>query len=165
MKGTFKETVKRKQRPFWQILVMILAAVIVVNMLITSSNLLGPKYAGVASVFILLAATILCGLIVLKFLAYYSYRIIEDKLVFEEIVGKRSKIILAVDINQIESIKPYRDSKEDKSVINVYKFVCDREYDDFYVGEFNKEGKKYRFVFKPSSRFLNILNRDLQLNK
>lgn len=160
MKGSFKEVVKRKQMPFWQMIFVILSTVIVVNLLITSCNYLGEEYAGVASIIVLLLTAIACGFLITKLIAYYSYRVVEDKLIFEQNIGTRSKIILTLDLEEIHSIKPYREVVVDKTIKSTYKFVCDRDYDNFYIGEFSKEEKKYRFIFKPSSRLLRIITKE-----
>ncbi|MTI48806.1 hypothetical protein [Sporosalibacterium faouarense] len=160
MNGLFKEVVRRQQRPFWQIVFIVLGAVILLNLLITSCNLLGEKYAGIASIIVLASTISVCGFLIIKIVAYYSYRIADNRLIFERIIGNKSKVILDLGIEEIESIKPYREMEEDKSVAVTYKFICDKDYDNFYVGAFLKDDKKYRFIFKPSSRLLNLLVKD-----
>ena len=163
MKGVFKEIVQKKQRPFWQILLVILFVVILVNRLITACNSFG-KYAGVASIIVLITSAIVIWFIITKFLGVFSYRWVEGKLVFERIFGKKSKIILTVDIEEIEFIKPYNDVEDSESVEVTYKFVYDKNYDSFYVGQFQREQKKYRFIFKPSNRLVDIITKSLYEN-
>lgn len=157
MQSAFKEVVEKKQKPFWQILFFILAGVVLVNILITACNLLGEKYAGIASVVILITSIIICSRIIIKYLSSYRYRYVDDVLVFERIIGKKTKIVLQISIDEIDSIKPYEEVEKAEDVRYTYKFICDKQYNNFYVGEFTKNYKKYRFIFKPSQRFINLI--------
>lgn len=163
MQNSFKEVVQKKQRPFWQILFSILFGVVAINSLITACNLLGEKYAGIASVVVLLASFVVCWQIITKYLSSYSYKLAEGYLVFERIIGKKVLTILQITLEEIDSIKPYSEVEKAENITRTYKFICDKDYSNFYVGEFTKEEKKYRFIFKPSQRFLNVItNKKLQ---
>lgn len=157
MENSFKEIVQKKQRPFWQILFFILVGVVAINLLITASNFLGEKYAGIASVVILISSAFVCSQIIIRYLASYSYRFVQGTLIFERIIGKKSKMILEIAMEEIESIKSYNEIEKAEKIIYTYNFTCDKEYESFYVGEFTKNGKKYRFIFKPSERFINLI--------
>ncbi len=160
MKGVFKEIVQKKQRPFWQILLVILVTVIIVNSLITACNFFG-EYAGIASIIILITSAVVIWQIITKLLGIYSYRWIEGKIVFERIIGKKTKVLLSVDIEEIDFIKQYSEVEPSDSVELTYKFVYDKNYDCFYVGQFQREQKKYRFIFKPSNRLIDIITNSL----
>ncbi len=157
MRNVIRETKARKERPFWLIVVIVFAAVLAVNFLITLCNMLGEKYAGIASIFILIVSLVLCCMIVMKLFSSYIYTLDGDRFVVEKKIGSRSNIILNVDLNEVESIKPYKDIKSDIKVDYTYKLVCSKEYNKFYYGEFTRNDKRYRFVFKPSDRLINII--------
>lgn len=163
MKGIIKEVVSKENRPFGLILLEILAGIIIINVLITLTNHLGKRYAGVVSIFILIFFLAFLAYIILKFISYYNYKIVDEELIFEKIVGSKSKIILSVNFDEIIGLSKYTNIEKEKDIDKTYKFVCSKEYEDFYVGEFIREGKKYRFVFKPSERFINVI--DSNLNK
>jgi len=123
MPNVIKEVVEREQKPFWQVLLMILSGVVFINMLITLSNKLGVKYAGIASVVILTASAVVCGLIIVKVLAVYTYKFIDDKLIFEKSVGSRSHVMLAIDLDEIKSVKQYDEVEQNRNVQYTYKFI------------------------------------------
>lgn len=159
MKPILKESVARKQRPFWQVIVLVIIAVFIINYLISLTNFLGEKYAGIVSIAILLISVAACSFIVTKFIEYYTYKIADDTLIFEKSIGKKSKVSLMIDIEDIEKLIPYGEMKEDSNIDYTYKFVCDKDYNNFYVGEFNREGKQIRFIFKPSDKFIDMLKK------
>ncbi|WP_427337697.1 hypothetical protein [Caloranaerobacter sp. DY30410] len=157
MRNVIKEVITKKPKPFWEVILMILISVIGVNFLITLCNKLGEKYAGIASIIILILSIGVCIFIIKRLLECYTYILVDDELLFERSVGKKNSLILKVPIDDIKIIKPYRELKNDESIAYTYKFICDKEYDKFYFGEFEKEGKRYRFIFKPGERLLKAL--------
>ncbi|KPU27516.1 hypothetical protein TR13x_05475 [Caloranaerobacter sp. TR13] len=157
MRNVVKEVTTKQLKPFWEVILIILISVIGVNSLITLCNRLGEKYAGIASIIILILSIGVCIFIIKKLLECYTYILIDDELLFEKSVGKKNNLILRIPMEDIETIKPYRELKDDENIAYTYKFICDKEYDKFYFGEFEKEGKRYRFIFKPGERLLNAL--------
>lgn len=155
--------VEKKERPFWQIVLSILLGIIFINYLITLCNYLGEKYAGIASVVVLIASIGICTLIIMKLMSHFVYSIEEDTLVFERIIGKKRNIALTLKLDEITSLKPYKEvKKKDKEIALTYKFVCSREYDEYYAGEFERESKKYRFIFKPTEKMIEVINKSLE---
>jgi len=162
MKNVLKVVVQRKERSLWQIIVMILASVVLINYLITLCNLLGERYAGIASLGILLISLALCTLIIIRFLSSFAYILDDDKIVFERLLGNRSNIILSVNLSEITKISTYSEIEKNDNIAYTYKFVCDREYDKMYVCDFERESKKYRFIFKPSDRLLELIEKSMK---
>lgn len=155
--------VEKKERPFWQIVLSILLGIIFINYLITLCNYLGEKYAGIASVVVLIASIGICTLIIMKLMSHFVYSIEEDTLVFERIIGKKRNIALTLKLDEITSLKPYKEvKKKDKEIALTYKFVCSREHDEYYAGEFERESKKYRFIFKPTEKMIEVINKSLE---
>ncbi|KGG80893.1 hypothetical protein Y919_03885 [Caloranaerobacter azorensis H53214] len=157
MRNVIKEVITKKPKPFWEVILMVLTFVVGVNFLITLCNKLGEKYAGLASIAILILSIIICMFIIKRLLECYTYILVDDELLFEKNVGKKNNLILKVPIDDIKIIRPYRELENDENIAYTYKFICDREYDKFYFAEFEKEGKRYRFIFKPSDRLLKAL--------
>lgn len=155
--------VEKKDRPFWQIIMFILLGIVLINYLITLCNYLGEKYAGIASVVVLVASIGICTLIIMRLMSHYVYSIEGDTIIFERIIGKRRNIILMLKLDEIINLMPYKEvKKKDKGIALTYKFVCSREYDEYYAGEFEKDSKRYRFVFKPTERMLEVINKSLE---
>ena len=161
MKNALRVVVQRKERPFWQIIVMILASVVLINYLITLCNLLGERYAGIASLGILLMSLTLCTLIIIRLLSSFAYILDGDKLVFERLIGNRSNVILSVNLNEITHISTYYEAENNEDIAYTHKFVCDREYEKMYACDFERDNKKYRFIFKPSDRLLEFIEKSI----
>ncbi|MGF7058445.1 hypothetical protein [Brassicibacter mesophilus] len=162
MKNALRVVVQRKERPFWQIIVMILASVVLINYLITLCNLLGERYAGIASLGILLISLTLCTLIIIRLLSSFAYILDGDKIVFERLLGNRSNIILSVNLAEITKVSTYSEINNNDNIAYTYKFVCDREYDKMYICDFERDSKKYRFIFKPSDRLLELIEKSIE---
>lgn len=162
MQGMIKQTVSKKARPFWQVIIVVLLYVIGVNYLITLCNTLGGKYINIASLLILFFSLVVVALIIYRFLSKYMYLLIDDKIVFQKHIGNQNKKVLEIKLEEIQYLKPYKEIQSQKDIAHTYKFVCDREYDKFYVGEFMRDCKRYRFVFKPSERMINVLCRKIK---
>jgi len=158
MKSVLKEVVSRKERPFWETLIIIIASVISINYLITLSNLLGRKLATIVSLGILLLSVLLCALVVIRLSTYYTYTLVDDDLVFQKTSGKKTIIIFRIKLGEIDFIKPYSEVEVDKNVDFTYRLICNRERSKLYIGEFQREEKRYRFIFKPSDRLITIIN-------
>lgn len=162
MKGMIKQNVSKKAKPFWQIIIGAFLYVVVVNYLITLCNTLGRKYVNFASLAILFLSLLVVVIFIYRFLTGYEYLLIDNKLIFKKHARNRDKKLLEIEVNEIQFLKPYKEIKSKKDISYTYRFVCDREYDKFYVGEFTREGKRYRFVFKPSERMINILYKNIE---
>lgn len=160
--STITERVVKRQRPFWQVILVIIGLVISINSLITLCNMLGEKYAGVASIIVLLSSMAACSLLIMKFISNYVYKLSHDRLIIERAVGKRNNVLLELDICEIKSIKPIDELVKDKDIERIYKFVYDKKEENVVCGEFTRDEKKYRFVFKPSQRMLKILNNKIK---
>lgn len=155
-----REVKTKKQKPFWMNTLFVIATVVLVNYLITLCNRLGEKYAGIASIGVLILSIIMFILVIMKLLNSYIYTLKDDNLIFEKSVGKRIDIILELNLDEIILIKPYAELKDKytENVAHTYKLVCDNEYDKFFFGEFERNDMRYRFIFKPSERLLRIIN-------
>lgn len=160
--STITERVVKRQRPFWQVILVIIGLVISINSLITLCNMLGEKYAGIASVIVLLSSMAACALLIMKFISNYIYKLSHDRLIVERAIGKRNNVLLDLEISKIESIKPIDELVKDKNIEHIYKFVFDKKEENVVFGEFTRDEKKYRFVFKPSQRMLKILNNKIK---
>ncbi|EOD00951.1 hypothetical protein [Caldisalinibacter kiritimatiensis] len=161
MNNIIKEVITRKEKPLWQIMLIILGSVVFVNTLITLSNHLGRKYAGIVSLIILFSSILITGFVLMRVFSVYSYKLVDNKLIFERVLGNKEKVLLSINIEEIETLKPYNEIDSSSKIDCIYKFVLDKEYDKFFVGEFQRDGKTYRFVFKPSERLLRIIDKKI----
>lgn len=155
-----REVKHKKQRPFWQVVLIIFIAIIIINSLITLTNKL-EDYTGIdaniSSLIILFLSILVCAFIILKLLSYYAYSFVDESIIFERIIGKRVDYLLRVNLKELLFIKPYN-KKELKKVYHTYKYYYYNDKEGLYYGEFDRNGKRYRIVFKPSERMLRILS-------
>jgi len=158
MRKVLREVKTKQIRPLWQVGLIFLISVVLINNLITLCNGLGRRYASIASFIILLISIGGFSLIIVKLLKSYTYTLDNEELIFQKGLGARSNIILKLNLKELEFIKPIKNVKPNKKVKHTYKFVCDKERDKFYVGQFNRDGKEIRFVFKPSKEMLKSID-------
>ncbi|RKD28822.1 hypothetical protein [Thermohalobacter berrensis] len=164
MKGFVKEINSKKRRPLWQVLLVAFTAIVFLNILITSCNYLGNKYAAITSIGILAGFVVLSSFVVKRLLRSYVYTLFNDKLIFEQVIGNKRDVVLRVELDDIDYIKPYSEIDSVDNPQFTYKFICDKNYNNCYFGDFYKGGRKYRFVFRPSDRLINIINSKVNLN-
>ncbi len=163
MNNVVREEKKRRERPLWQIVSVVLVAVIFINFLITLTNTISKGYRGWVSILILVVSISTFVIIGLKMSSNYIYILKDDRLIFKRAIGNKDTTVLQVELQEIEYLKLFRNDKDNKKVDLTYKFVCDRDCDKFYVGKFERNGRKYKFIFKPSDRLLKNISRDIKV--
>ncbi|MTI72013.1 MAG: hypothetical protein FH751_17340 [Firmicutes bacterium] len=157
MRKVIREVETKNIRPLWQVSLMFLLSVVFINFLITLSNKLG-KYNDFASFIILTLSLIALIILIKKVLCNYVYTLDDEQLVFKKGIGKKSKLILDLNLNEIDFIRPIKEVKKDKGVSHTYKLMCNKNNKKLYVGQFIRDGKKYRFVFKPSENLIKSID-------
>lgn len=162
MSPIFKQTVKKKNISFWKILAMIVITVVIMNVAIDFFSRYGASYGSVAAMVSLVLCSIVCGYILYKNLAFYNYRIIEDELMVERVIGRSNHIFFHIKPKDVVSLKPYDEADGNSKDIKEYKFVIDNDKNKWYSIEFLKADKTYRLIFEPNEAFLNALKRNFQ---
>ncbi|WP_066503953.1 hypothetical protein [Abyssisolibacter fermentans] len=160
-----REELEKEHKPLWKIILIIIFSIIALNYLITLCNKLGDKYAGIASIIVLISSIIICGLLITKLLASHVYVLLQSSLIFEKKIGKKSNTILKIKLKDIEFIKPYKEVEETKNVVSTYKFTCRRNSNKIHYGQFNVDDKKYGLVFQPSDNFLKAIEKKMAIEK
>jgi len=165
MSPILKQTVRNKNISFWKILAMIIITVIIMNIAIDIFSRFGAFYGSIAAIMTLLLSTIICGKILYKNLAYFNYRIIEDELMVERVIGRSNHVFFHIKPKDIIGLKSYMEVNHDDKEIKEYKFIVDSNKNNWYAIEFLKEHNVYRLILEPNEAFLNALNRNLQNNE
>lgn len=147
----------KKTKPLWFIIFWTFIYVIIMNVLITETNVLIEEFRHPVAIAILAIFGILYIIIMLSGFSHYVYNLIEDEFVIEKKIGKRSKKMIKINIDEIIEMKSYMEAKAEGETLYTYKFMSDREYKKAYICKFNREDKVLSFVFKPSERLRTIL--------
>lgn len=147
----------KKTKPLWFIILCTFIYVIAMNILITETNVLIEELRHIVAIAILAIFAILYTIIMLSGFSHYVYNLIEDEFIIEKKIGKKSKKMLKINIEDIVEIKSLNEAKAEGEAIYTYKFMSDREYNKAYVCSFEKEDKVLSFIFKPSDRLRKIL--------
>ncbi len=160
MSPILKQTVKNKSISFWKILAMIVITVTITNVAIDFFSRYGASFGSIAAIISLFLCTAICGRILYKRLAYYNYRIIDDELMVERVIGRSNHVFFHIKPKDIIYLKSYGEVEEEDKEIKEYKFVVDNNKEDWYIIKFRREDKVYRLILEPNEAFLNALNRN-----
>lgn len=138
----------------------ILAAAIV---LIALNTLLYKVHADSALTDFLIIAVSSAGLFLLvkKNLVSYRYCIIDDEFIVHEVIGSKEKIILNLNVKQIEKFGKTEGSEYDQDRQNDYSYRmklynCSNKQNRHYI-VFEDNGDKKWFTFQPSDRMISLI--------
>lgn len=159
-----KEVKSREELPLWRSSAIVMISIIFINMLITQCNRLSPSRANIASIFILLSSLVLFACIGYRYLSSFTYILDEDELLFKRGIteGKITKLIVTSE--ELQWIKPFKEVTKSKEVKRTYKFIFKKDKEKMYVGQFTRNGVKYRFIFEPGPKIKKALNLENALN-
>lgn len=158
------ENETKKSTPLWFLVVWTLVYVVILNILITECNNLPEEIRAHVTIILVAVFMFFYILIIMSSLTTYVYKLIEDEFIVERQVGRKSKILLKVDLDDIVDIKSYDEAKAEGSVLYTHKFMSDREYKKSYLCTYLVENKNFTFLFKPSDRLREILNNKVYSN-
>ena len=88
---------------------------------------------------------------------FYTYKLIDKELIFEKNIGSTRKVILSIDVTDIESFLPLKEDKGSKDIERTYKFLCLSSKKNDYSCVVNHKGKKMKLYFEPSSQLVGKL--------
>lgn len=165
MSSILKQTVKNKHISFWKILGMIVITVIIMNSVIDFFSKYGASHGSIAAIISLVVCSAICGYILYKDLAFYNYRIIEDELMVERVIGRSNHVFFHIKPKDVLSLNPYNEVDSTSKDVKQYKFVIDNNKDNWYVIEFLKEDISYRLILEPNQAFLKALKRNFQKDR
>lgn len=159
-----KQTLKNKRLSFWKILLMIVVTVMIMNTTIQFFSRYGSAIGSIAAIASLAICTFICIKLIYKNLAHYNYRIIDDELMVERVIGRANHLFFHINLEDIKLLEVYNESEETKKDVKTYKFVINSDKDKWYVIEFFKNNENYRLVLEPNEAFLEALSKNINQN-
>ncbi|ABR46321.1 hypothetical protein Amet_0078 [Alkaliphilus metalliredigens QYMF] len=161
MAAMIRHTASEPKKPFWQTMLKIIGALLVINLFVELTNFMPKNYASIASVMILLISTGLTSYLINRNLAKYTYILIEDDLIFYKEIGSKEKKVLDVKIYDIQWIKPIQALDKQEKCNKTYGIACRLKGKGVYVGQYENDGKINRFIFQPSEGLLEELQKQI----
>ncbi len=121
--------------------------------------------SGFTDIFIIVCSVIGIHLLIKKNLISYKYCIIEDELIFHEVIGTKEKRVFNLNISQIEAFGPAKGEAFEKGKQATYAskkrlYNCANKPNRYYV-VFNDEGEKRWFTFQPSDHMLSLIQQKM----
>lgn len=151
------ENESKKTKPLWLIVLWTFIYVIIINILITETNVIIELLRNVVALGILGIFSILYVILMLSGLSHYVYKLLEDDFIIEKKIGNKNKVMLKLNIDEIIKLQSYKYAKEHGNILYTYKFMSDREYHKAYLCTYKKEDREVTFIFKPSQRLKDLL--------
>lgn len=144
-----RQTIRQQSLHFWKLLAMMMVSLVMMNIVISVFSKISPMVGSIAGMIALGAAIGTCFRLIYRQIAYYNYKLIQDELVLERVMGRANHLFLSLKLSELESFKPYNQMGTDK-VGKTYKFVSGKNTESWYVGEFTRSGDRYRFIIEPN---------------
>ena len=159
MSSKYKQAHHRNSN-FLKILVTLIGSILFSNSIVYYFSSNNQRLAAqIAALISLLGCGIICVLLIYKGLTYFIYEIIDDKLFFERAIGKSNHIYFHIAREDIIEIYKYSELKnKELKGFKKFKFVIDKEYDNWYVIDFYKTNKKHRVIIHPNQEFVKGIN-------
>ncbi|AOT70293.1 hypothetical protein [Geosporobacter ferrireducens] len=151
-----RQTIRQQKIPFWKLLALIMASLVVMDIAISIFSKISPIAGSVAGMVTLIAAITTCFTLIYRQIAYFNYKLIQDELIMERVIGRANHLFLSLKLSELESIKTY-DQMENNKVAKTYKFVSGKDTENWYVGEFTRSSDRYRFIFEPNEELKNAI--------
>jgi len=155
-----KQTITQKKLSFWKVAGMIVGTILILDLSIKLLTKNSPMIGTIGGLIAFIVAVALCMFIIYKHISYYNYKIIGDELMMERVFGRASHLFLNLKLQEIDVFIPYKEmdlKSSPKTKVKRYKFVAGKNVDDWYVGEFVRDGERYRFIFEPNKEMLNAI--------
>ncbi|MCR1899546.1 hypothetical protein NSA47_11165 [Irregularibacter muris] len=161
------QEVKRREISPWKWMVGILIFILMINASINMLNhLSNARLAGYVSIGII-GITILINIkLINHYLTTYEYTLSHNKLSFNRSLGKRTREVIQVPLEDIHSIIALPRLKKDnclkKKAAKRYKFEIGKVQDrSYYRGYFKANNKFHTFLFQPSDKMIEALVKEL----
>lgn len=151
-----RQTIKPQKIPFWKFALMIVASIFIMDVAVNLFARFSPVVGSLVGLAALFAAAGVCFRIIYKQIAYYNYKIIQEELIMERVIGRANHLFLSVKLYDLEKFEPYNPEQKEK-VAKLYRFISGANTKNWYIGEFTRSGDKYRFIFEPNEELLKTI--------
>ena len=117
------------------------------------------KGSSYADFFTIIFMAYLIYFIIRRYIMAYKYMIIEDELIIRRIIGAKEKVLVDININQIEQIKEEKTSRIKKSSIKRSTFWNNCKNKSVLIITYIEDGNKNEFEFQPSDKMMTIISK------
>lgn len=157
----YKEIVRHRKVSSVRGFIMLVACILTVNILVNSTHYSSEYNIALE---ILLIAGGLLAIPILKSIVHvaytqricYAYKLIDKELIFERNIGKSRKVILDIDMEDVEVFLPAMEAKDIKGS-RTYKFLCRPSKENIYCCVVRERDEKVKVYFQPSSELIRKL--------
>jgi hypothetical protein len=96
---------------------------------------------------------------------YYKYMLIGEEFIVQQIIGSRESVILNIHMTQIDKISStdcpcFKKEQKDQYKAKMKFLSCSKAQKSYY-GIYLEDGQKYFFMFQPSEKLLQLLNKKI----
>ncbi len=96
---------------------------------------------------------------------YYKYMIIGEEFIVQQIIGIRESVVFNIHMEQIDKISStecpcFKKEQKDQYKAKMKFLSCSKEKKTYY-GIYHESGEKYLFVFQPSEKLIQLLNKKI----
>ncbi len=136
-----------------------LGLVILLIAIVGISNLMYNRYGISYSGYITFVLYILIGVYVYrKRILKYCYSLTKSEIIFESIVGKRSREIIRIDLDRILYFCPLTHEVIDHNTAYKNRYITfDRRSPKAYVVAYREKDKIHRIIFEPSEKLVALI--------
>ena len=154
-----REIVKSVKGDRMSVLCLSLGLTALLVVIVGIANFIYNRYGISYSGYIAFLLYILVGIYVYRRrILEYSYTLKGNILIFESLVGKRSREIARVPLGRILYFCPLAHERRDKNTrYKSHVIAFDRRSPENYVVAFEKDDRIHRIVFRPSQKLVDLI--------
>lgn len=158
----YKEMVRHRKISLWRGLLLLVLCIMTTNLLVNSVHY-SSMYA--VDFELLMAAGGILALYVLRSVFHitythricYMYKLIDKELIFERVMGDSRKVILSIDMKNVEMLVPAKDARDLKDISRTYKFLCSSSKCNVYCCVVKIKDQKVKVYLQPSPELVRKL--------
>jgi len=149
---------KGTKSPMLMAFIIVISIVAVVGFCNFLYNRFGVSYTG----YIAFVLCIIIGIYVYRNkILEYRYSIIDDEIIFEQVVGTKIKPITSLKLSHVEYFCPLKEEikQKDKKWDQKYLLLFNKRASNAYVLTAKQGRKNIRIVFQPSDEMVKLIER------
>lgn len=158
----YKETVKAADKESKSSMLMAFVIVLSIVVVVGFCNFLYNRFGISYTSYIAFILSIIIGIYVYRNkIREYRYSIIDDELIFEQIVGTKIKPITSVKLSRVLYFCPLEDEIKDKNKKwdQKYSLFFKKRASKIYVLAAKQGKKDIRIIFQPSDEMVKLIER------
>ncbi|MCT4545084.1 MAG: hypothetical protein N4A63_16255 [Vallitalea sp.] len=104
-----QEITKKEKISILKMLIFIMIGAILLILFNFIGNILNVN-STITDGLTLIIATVLAYIVIREYITFYKYMLIENEFIIQEIIGSKEKILLNINVNQIQKLQPITNS-------------------------------------------------------